>query len=81
MKVVIVKKATKYFEKLSKSTKRRINEALIGLSNEPPEGDIKKLQGRNDYRLRVGDFRILYRIEPDVVIITNIAPRGQAYKE
>ena len=43
MKVVIVKKATKYFERLSKSTKRRINEALIGLGNEPPQGDIKKI--------------------------------------
>ncbi|MCL2293247.1 MAG: type II toxin-antitoxin system RelE/ParE family toxin [Spirochaetes bacterium] len=81
MKVVLEKKAIKYFERLSKSTRIRINEALRGLSCEPPQGDIKKLQGRSNYRLRVGNLRVLYRIEPDVIIITNIAPRGQAYKE
>ena len=81
MKIVLEKKAIKYFERLNKSTQIRVNEALGGLLYEPPQGDIKKLHRRNNYRLRVGNLRILYRIEPDVVIITNIAPRGQAYKE
>jgi mRNA interferase RelE/StbE len=81
MRVVLEKSATKYFERLSTTTKRRINDALSSLTFEPPQGDIKKLHGRNDYRLRVGDYRILYRVETDMVIITNIAPRGQAYKE
>jgi mRNA interferase RelE/StbE len=81
MRVVLEKSATKYFQRLNTSTKRRINDALKGLTFEPPQGDIKKLQGRNDYRLRVGGYRILYRVEIDIIIITNVAPRGQAYKE
>ena len=81
MKVVLEKKAAKYIQRLNEPVKSNISNALGGLSFEPPQGDIKKLQGRNDYRLRIGKYRILYRIEPDTVIVTNIAPRGQAYKE
>jgi len=81
MKVVLEKNAIKYFERLSKSDRGRISSAISGLEHEPPQGDIKKLKGRGDYRLRIGDLRVLFRIEPDVIIITNIAPRGQAYKE
>ena len=81
MKVVLEKNAIKYFERLSKSDRGRISVAISGLKHEPPQGDIKKLKGRSDYRLRIGDLRVLFRIEPDVIIITNIVPRGQAYKE
>jgi len=81
VKVVLEKKAAKYIQHLNEPVKSNIGKALGGLSFEPPQGDIKKLQGRDDYRLRVGKYRILYRVEPDTIIVTNIAPRGQAYKE
>ncbi len=46
-----------------------------------PFGDVKKLQGfKNDYRLRVGDLRVLFSIENDIIIIKDVLPRGQAYK-
>lgn len=49
--------------------------------NEIPFGDIKKLQGiENGYRLRVGNLRVLFSIEDDIIYIDNIIPRGQAYK-
>ena len=81
MKVVLEKKAAKCLERQNEPLKSKICNAIDGLSFEPPHGDIKKLQGRDDYRLRIGKIRILYRIENDAIIITNIAPRGQAYKE
>ena len=81
MKVVLEKKAAKYIQRLNDPVKSNISNALDGLSFEPPHGDIKKLHGREDYRLRAGKYRILYRVEPDAIIVTNIAPRGQAYKE
>jgi mRNA interferase RelE/StbE len=44
-------------------------------------GDIKKLQGIEDgYRLRVGDLRVLFSMEDNIIYIDNIIPRGQAYK-
>ena len=47
-----------------------------------PLGDIKKLKGlENDYRLRVGNLRVLFTLENDIIIIDEIGPRGQIYKK
>jgi mRNA interferase RelE/StbE len=42
----------------------------------------KKLQGRPGYRLRIGDWRVIYEINKDeiVIIVLKIAPRGEVYK-
>ena len=41
--------------------------------------NVKKLQGRPEYRLRVQDWRIVFRIEGDVLWIDDVAPRGSVY--
>jgi len=79
MQVVLDRNAAKKLERTNEPLKSRIIEALNGLREEPLQGDIKKLRGRSDYRLRIGDYRALFRIEGNTVIVTNIAPRGQAY--
>jgi len=43
-------------------------------------GDVKKLQGADGYRLRIGDLRVLFVIENTTITIKDILPRGQAYK-
>ena len=42
----------------------------------------KKLQGRSGYRLRIGDWRVIYEINGDevVILVLRIAPRGEVYK-
>ena len=45
-----------------------------------PAGDVKALQGRNDYRLRVGDYRIIFDINGNILLIEAIGNRGQIYK-
>ena len=42
-----------------------------------PIGDVKKLHGLNGYRLRVGNFRILFDRDGNIIDIDN---RGQIYK-
>ncbi|MCI5494406.1 MAG: type II toxin-antitoxin system RelE/ParE family toxin [Lachnospiraceae bacterium] len=77
MQIKYKKKAVKYINSCSKETKVRLKEAIEKI----PFGDIKKLKGHeNDYRLRVGDLRVLFSMEDDIIIIDNILPRGQAYK-
>ena len=77
MQIEYSKKAVKYINIVNKSTKKRLKEAIEKI----PCGDIKKLQGvDNGYRLRVGDLRVLFSIEDDIIFIDNIIPRGQAYK-
>ena len=71
------KKAVKYINCCDKDTKKRLKKAIEAL----PFGDIKILSGlQNEYRLRVGDLRVLFSIEDDRIYIDNIIPRGQAYK-
>jgi mRNA interferase RelE/StbE len=80
MKVVLEKRALKYLESLDAVMKHRINEALKDLADNPPSGDIVRLQGENGYRRRVGNYRILFDITKTEVIVYKIAARGQVYK-
>ena len=80
MNVVISPKAAKYLKRLNEPQKGRIIKALEQLAKEPPEGDIKSLSGRDGYRLRVGDYRILFDIFDNEIAVHDIGLRGQIYK-
>jgi mRNA interferase RelE/StbE len=41
---------------------------------------VKKLQGREGYRLRVGTWRVLYRIDGDTTTILDLGARGGIYR-
>ena len=45
-------------------------------------GNIKKLQGRDGYRLRIGDYRVIYTLDNGALIITTIkiGSRGDVYE-
>jgi mRNA interferase RelE/StbE len=63
----------------------RIDRAIRALALEPRPSGCKKLVGKqfdNLYRIRVGDWRILYAIEDDrlVVLILDVVRRDQAYR-
>ena len=45
-----------------------------------PSGDMKSLRGRNGYRLRVGDFRIIFDKQGNILYIERIDSRGRIYK-
>jgi mRNA interferase RelE/StbE len=82
MQVLLRPVAAKYLERLGKPDRGRIKAAFEDLSKEPPEGDIRPVTGQKGYfRLRIGIFRALYRIEDNTIIVTTIDPRGQVYKK
>lgn len=86
MRIEYSKKAAKYINGLDKPTKLRIKKAIEGLTECPPKGDIKMLQGFPDgrKRLRVGKYRIIYNYLPngeiEILMIINIDSRGDVYK-
>jgi mRNA interferase RelE/StbE len=80
MNTVLSPQAVKNLDKLNEPMKTRILKAIKKLESEPPQGDVKSLTGRSGYRLRIGDYRVLFGIKDDIIIITDITPRGQAYK-
>jgi mRNA interferase RelE/StbE len=81
MEVFLDKQPEKYIRNLNEPMKSRILAAFDKLSRDPPEGDIIKMSNRNDYRVRIGGYRAIFRIEGNIIIVSKIAPRGQAYKE
>ena len=80
------KDALKYLQKLDKPMRIRITKHIQILSSDPfhQELDIKKLKGTMDeYRLRVGSYRVVYSVENDKLLIhiIKIASRGDVYKK
>jgi len=73
------KQAVKYLNNLNASSQQRIRNGI----SEIPKGDIRPLKGSpGNYRLRIGDWRILFDYaENNIVRIKKIGPRGQIYKE
>lgn len=85
MKIKYSKDALKFLSKLDKKSVMRIRDAIEGLSSTPPIGDIKPMQGYNDERkrLRVGSWRIIYRLEKEeveIIFVIDIGNRGDIYK-
>lgn len=68
---------------LLRSNKRTlIRQKIDELANDSAslEANVKRLQGRPEYRLRVQDWRVIFRIDQDILWIDDIAPRGSAYE-
>jgi mRNA interferase RelE/StbE len=62
--VIIENKAQKDFLKLSSPHDNQVKKAIDGLAKEPRPHGVKKLSGTtNGYRVRAGDYRILYTID------------------
>jgi len=64
--------------------RRRVLDALEGLREDPPHGDIRKLTGQeNKLRLRVGDWRVQFRRDTaaGTVFVLRVLPRGRAYRD
>lgn len=77
MEIQITKTAIKDIKKLDTPMRDRVLKGIYKL----PLGDIKRLQGySNYYRLRIGDFRIIYSYNDDIIIVSAVLPRGEAYK-
>lgn len=82
MDIILTNHAVKVLDKLDNNTCQRIFEGLEGLKKQPPVGDIKRLLGRNKgkLRLRIGSYRIIYKVEKGKIYILNIGARGDIYK-
>ncbi|MBI5253748.1 MAG: type II toxin-antitoxin system RelE/ParE family toxin [Euryarchaeota archaeon] len=80
--VVVKKAALKEIKKETKETKRRIFKSLEKLEN-PFSVPYEKLRGEeNVYRIRVGDFRVIYYVDKDKneAVVFRIRRRGRAYE-
>ena len=82
--ILLHRNAAKAYEKLDEKTVARINKNIDTLKGNPFYGkNIKRLRGelQGRYRLRVGGYRIVYRVDEGekAVIIEDIGLRGNVY--
>ena len=78
MTIEYSKLSMKAIARMDRPTGERIRKGIEGI----PKGDIKPIYSvKGGYRLRVGDWRILFEYEgEDKIYISKISPRGDVYK-
>lgn len=80
--VEFTKSAQKELKKLPKDVGRRITKAIYTLSNDPTKGSVRPMVGGKSWRLRVGDYRVIYDIQDGklTVLIIRVRHRRDVYK-
>ncbi len=80
--VVVTDKVRKIILKLPRQIAAKIETSLLKLEENPRPADCKKLKGRAGYRIRVGDYRIIYEIEDNIlrVIVIDLGHRKDIYR-
>ena len=83
--LVVLRDAEKMLLKLTEQERLRIIKALDILSATGPYNcslDVKRLRGSLDWRLRVGRWRVIFRVDHGniTILVVSVSPRGDAYK-
>jgi mRNA interferase RelE/StbE len=79
-KLEIREKAQRDFDAIPPKDAARISERIVALSNNL-QGDVKRLTNFTpSYRLRVGDWRVLFEIVGGVVVIYRVIHRRDVYR-
>jgi mRNA interferase RelE/StbE len=83
-KIVFTKQAVKSLQRIPRNITDLIREKLAQLAADPfaKHLNVTKLQNRPGNRLRVGDWRVIYEIQKEqlVVMVLKVAPRGEVYR-
>ncbi|MGB0067142.1 MAG: type II toxin-antitoxin system RelE/ParE family toxin [Isosphaeraceae bacterium] len=81
--IVLTRAAERGLASLPKTELRRVDAKIQGLAEIPRPPGVKKLEGVDDlYRIRCGDYRIVYQIEEArlVIVIVNVGNRRDIYR-
>lgn len=82
-RVALIPRAERELAALPKEAQARIDARILALSQDPRPPGVKKLQGEEGfYRIRVGDYRVVYSVDDKdlLVLVVRIAPRGEVYR-
>jgi mRNA interferase RelE/StbE len=82
--ILLTKSAAKALRKMPRDTAQRIRERLDHIAADPyaKHPSVTRLQNRPGYRLRVGDWRVIYEIEGQelVILVLRIGSRQEVYR-
>ena len=82
-RVVTTKSFDKALARLPLNWQKRIVAKIKEVAVDPyaPNNNLTKLQGRDGYRLRVGDWRVIYELQDErlMMLVLDMGPRGDIY--
>ena len=81
--VKVKRSAAKALKKIPKADQKRIADKIDSLAEDVPNPDTTKMKGNNPFhRIRVGDYRIIYEIQEDVllILVVKIGHRKDIYR-
>jgi mRNA interferase RelE/StbE len=80
--IILPKSVQKELDRLPDEIANRILARLAGLETNPRPADVKKLKGRDAWRIRVGDYRVIYEIHDRVlqIIVITVGHRCEIYR-
>jgi mRNA interferase RelE/StbE len=82
--ITISQSALKELQRLQKPTVKKIEKAITELAKNPRPAGVKKLKGNTEdlYRIRSGDYRVVYSIEDEIKVIDirKIGHRKDIYR-
>ncbi|MDQ4105815.1 MAG: type II toxin-antitoxin system RelE/ParE family toxin [Actinomycetota bacterium] len=80
--LLLKRKVEKNIARLPDAAYERIVHTVNSLVEEPRPPGCRKLRGREEWRVRVGDYRIIYGIDDErrVIEILSVAHRREAYR-
>ena len=75
--------AVRALRKLDPRVRQRVQGAIALLAQDPRPPGARALQGRSGLRVRVGDYRIIYTVEDDVllVVVVRLGHRRDVYEQ
>ena len=80
--VIITKSVYKLLGKLPNKTATTLENKMLELEKNPRPHGCTKLQGRDGYRIRSGDYRIIYEIDDSIITVTviDVGHRKEIYR-
>jgi mRNA interferase RelE/StbE len=80
--IILPKSVQKELNRLPDDIANRILARLAGLEANPRPPDVKKLKGRDAWRIRVGDYRVIYEIHDQAlqIIVITVGHRREVYR-
>jgi mRNA interferase RelE/StbE len=80
--IILPKSVQKELDHLPDEIANRILARLAGLEANPRPADVKKLKGRDAWRIRVGDYRVIYEIQDRIlkIIVIHAGHRREIYR-
>lgn len=74
----IERRAIRQFSRMDRQAAQRLRDGLLKYEADAT-GDVKRLRGRDGYRLRVGDYRAIFDIIDNEIVVLEVGPRGSLY--